>query len=416
MFRISSAALNQGSILAQSTYITALICLLAACGEPQSDPSPRPTSDAGLSLNMDAKTPLPDAGPPPPTGIPLLGNYTHSVSDVTFTVIATAREGLNQPTDLEFHPERDNELWASNQGNSTFWIATNPGQPNVSFEPIPAASPKYNLHFLAKVSALAFSDQECGSGHLCLATSHDNVNDQPQITQNGPMDFMGPTLWTSDVAAYFERANNHYHMTHYDMLHNSPNGLGIAWDSGNAFWYFDGYHQSITRYDFSGDHGPGGTDHTDAVISRWVQGFVRPLNNVPSHLEFDQTTSKLYIADTGNNRIAVIDTSMGVRGGTIGPNYDGCSMYSMQSQLDTLIDGNIVGLSQPSGLAIHNDMIFVSDHGTGRIYAFDMDGELVDYLDTGLGQNSLTGITFDKDGNLFVADRGNEQILKISPQ
>jgi len=91
-------------------------------------------------------------------------------------------------------------------------------------------------------------------------------------------------------------------------------------------------------------------------------------------------------------------------------------MYSMQSQLDTLIDGNIVGLSQPSGLALHNDMIFVSDHGTGKIYAFDMEGELVDYLDTGRGHDTLTGITFDHDGNLFVADRGNEQILKISPQ
>ena len=66
------------------------------------------------------------------------------------------------------------------------------------------------------------------------ATSHDSVNDQPQLTGNAPSDFMGPTLWTSNINTF--SGSGPYHRGHYDMLHNSPNGKGIAWDEGNAYW------------------------------------------------------------------------------------------------------------------------------------------------------------------------------------
>ena len=59
---------------------------------------------------------------------------------------------------------------------------------------------------------------------------------------------MGPTLWTNDGSIY-----NGGHATHYDMLHDSPNGAGIAWESGTAYWIFDGWHQSLTRYNFRND-------------------------------------------------------------------------------------------------------------------------------------------------------------------
>ena len=59
-------------------------------------------------------------------------------------------------------------------------------------------------------------------------------------------------------------------------------------------------------------------------------------------------------------------------------------------------------------------MIFTNDNRTGRIWAFDMDGNLVDYLDTGLDDGALMGMDFDADGNLWVVDAENDEVLRIS--
>jgi DNA-binding beta-propeller fold protein YncE len=161
--------------------------------------------------------------------------------------------------------------------------------------------------------------------------------------------------------------------------------------------------------------------HDDGEISRWVQGFVKMESGVPSHMKFDHSAGLLYIADTGNNRIAVLNPSSGARSSNYGPDYDGITrsgggMYYMQAQLTTFLDGQAAGLSQPSGLALHDNKVFVSDYDSGRIYAFDMEGVMIDYLDPGRGRGSVVGMAFDSAGNLFVADLNNEQILKISPK
>ena len=78
--------------------------------------------------------------------------------------------------------------------------------------------------------------------------------------------------------------------------------MGIAWEKDNVYWVFDGYHSSITRYDFNEDHGPGGTVHDDGTVSRYVEGKVKRVANVVSHMEMDRESNLLYVADTGNNR------------------------------------------------------------------------------------------------------------------
>ena len=85
-------------------------------------------------------------------------------------------------------------------------------------------------HFLASPSALAFDD----SG--TLATIHD-VDTPTQGADGTPADFMGPTLWPADASLV-----DGGHDSHLDMLHDSPSGAGIAWDTGNAFWVYDGWH------------------------------------------------------------------------------------------------------------------------------------------------------------------------------
>ena len=62
-----------------------------------------------------------------------------------------------------------------------------------------------------------------------------------------------------------------------------------------------------------------------------------------------------------------------------------------------------------------NDTLFISDNASGRIYAFSKQGVLLDWLDLGVGVNSLNGFTFDNAGRLYVVDSSANQILKISP-
>ena len=180
----------------------------------------------------------------------------------------------------------------------------------------------------------------------------------------------------------------------------------------------DGYHGSLTRYDFRGDHGLGGTDHRDAEVTRFVEGQIGYVPDVPSHLVYDEETGLVYAVDTGNNRIVALDPTTGTDAGPTAPNYDGSNQRAtVNSDLWTHIDGAAVGLVRPSGLEIHECFMFVSDNATSTIYAFTMDGELVDWLDTGLPSGALMGMAFDPaDGSLFIVDAMADNVLRIAPR
>ena len=42
-----------------------------------------------------------------------------------------------------------------------------------------------------------------------------------------------------------------------------------------------------------------------------------------------------------------------------------------------------------------------------------MEGELLNYLDTGLGEGRLSGITFGPDGKLYFVDMVGNQVLRV---
>lgn len=398
-----------------------------------------------------------------PSGIPLLGNGSHSVSEVSIETVATEADGLTDPRDLDFHPQTG-DLWVANGVDSTAtvlvrsdrrseWLCSDqwfgagdgcdcgcgmmdadcngttvdacdyvlcgPGQAldatdagrcvmvgleNAATNGLSfikrAAEDGSHTHFMAKASGIAFNSD----GNF--ATSQD----EDQITQpSTPANFMGPTLWDGNLKEW-----EGGHLSHLDMLHNSPNGAGIAWEKDNVFWIFDGYHNALTRYDFARDHGRGGTDHTDGIIRRFVEGEVSYVPGVPSGLVWDAGRARLVIADSGNQRIAVLDPTAGASEGAIVPNYDGCRMEAFGGvSTTTLVVGEDVGLSTPSGIAIHNNQIFVTDYATGRLFAFAIDGSLLDYLDVA-EPNALMGITFGANGSLYVIDNSKREVLKIS--
>jgi sugar lactone lactonase YvrE len=193
--------------------------------------------------------------------------------------------------------------------------------------------------------------------------------------------------------------------------------MGIAWEAGNAYWVFDGFHGALTRFEFTGDHGPGGSSHADGIVTRFAEGQVSRIADVPSHMAFDKDTGLLYIADTGNSRIAILDTTSGTPGAAISPNFDGTRQSRMDGAvLETLVDGEAVDMIHPSGLELHDGTLYVTDNKTSRIFAFTLEGELIDYLDTGRPEGSIMGLAFDDEGLLYTVDCTANSVLRVSPK
>jgi hypothetical protein len=337
---------------------------------------------------------------PPVSGIPALGDGTHSLADVEVLTIVGS-DWLAEPSDVAIRPDVPSELWITTRQNDSIVIVSGVGTEGQTVERYAASG---NTHFLPRPSALAFGTPDR------LATAHEIAVPTQRST---PADFMGPTLWPTDTTLF-----DGGHASHMDMLHNSPNAVGIAWETGNAYWVVDGYHGSLTRYDFVADHGPGQEDHSDGIIARYVEGEIGYLEGVPAHAELDHETGLLYVADPANGRVVALDIATGTRGGNISPNYDGAEQYEVEgATLTTVIVGADVGLARPSGLALHEGHLYVSDHFNSTIAAFELETmELVDWVSVAeiAPSGSLGGIALDAEGRIYFADLVGSQVLRLA--
>lgn len=342
-------------------------------------------------------------------GIAVLGLGQHTLEAVTLTLIASERNGINYPRDLAFNPIRPNELWIANQSDDSAVIIQDPGLDiQKSFKVIdPAAD-----HFMEEVSSIAFAD----SGRFATCQESGNTYNN----RANPNLFMGPTLWSSDLNIFGKSNPDAVQYqgfdlgSHLDMLHESPYCMGITWAWDEAYWVFEGMTNSIALIDFRQDHGPGFDDHSDGVIIRYARDEVKRLEGIPSHMAFDAKQGKLWIADTGNRRIASLDTTQGgddmIRLATKEPGtthlevMDGASVVTLAGTQDLL--------AAPSGIALYDGVIYVSDASSGLIVAFNEQGQIIDWLNT--GTTGIFGITFDQDGNLYLVHGPQNMVVKIS--
>lgn len=342
-------------------------------------------------------------------GVAALGGGTHApLAPVTF---GTRRDGLREPRDLAFNPERPGELWVvnhKNDGVTVYFDVDDPENRSRAYED-PA-----NEHFLDGVSSIAFGAPGT------FATAQDSTN-----TYNGqapPNDFMGPALWSSDLDVFATSNPDAIDYvgfdlgSHLDMLHESPMSIGIAWEKHNVYWVFDGYNQAIARYDFREDHGVGYDDHSDGRIDKWLTGEVKRRDATPSHLAFDPDTKLLYAADTGNNRILAIDTTSGKAGGDLPVMEPGTEHRTwLDATWSVLVEGDAFGMEAPSGLELVDGLLLVTDTVTGEIHAFDLDGTQVDWAPTGLPSGSLTGITARGLDELWFVDQQDNVLYQLTP-
>ncbi|HEV8324695.1 MAG TPA: hypothetical protein VG389_23965 [Myxococcota bacterium] len=372
----------------------------------------RPITNTG----SDAANPGTDAGPPP---APEIGTGDHTAASVGFTVVADATAGLDEPRDIGFNPVRPDEAWVVNYNDDSVTIIHDTTLATRTTE---WRKDGYALHFMDQVSAIAFGADATstapiptGVGGLpgTFATTGESRNDYDGMA--APNDFYGATLWSSDLTV-FAMYNPIGLGSHLDMLHCSPLGMGIAHESANIYWVFSGLSNSITKYNFNADNGVGNDNHSDGEAYRYVEGQVSYFPGVPSHMVFDPTDSMLYIADTGNSRIAKLDTLTGTLGSNLQPFEPMAAYRRVDGALMTDVVGAATGaLQRPSGLEMYNGLLYVTDNANGRFFAFTLDGTLMNYLDTGLGADHLAGFAFGPDDKIYFVDMVNDQVIRLDP-
>ena len=335
------------------------------------------------------------------------------------TVIATASDDLNVPRDLEFHPSssRQNELWVINRATDSITIIHSAGLADQSSENRQDA---YGNHFMEEVSAFAFGQDHSEFDYI-FASAQETRN-----TYNGqqpPNNFMGPALWPSSLS-HFAMENQQPGGrlgSHLDMLHESPNGMGIAHDSDNAYWYNDGYYGELVYYDFHDDHNTGGEDHDDGVVRRYTEITPTRRAGVPGHMVLDKANGILYIADTGAGRVLWVNTDDPTTTTTdiMGSSTQKDSELAEYSEITDVERGVLASsLSSPSGIALRDDTLFVSQNGNGKISAYELanDGKSATHMQTvDTNANSIMGLEVGPGDKLWYADSGLNRVIRIDP-
>jgi hypothetical protein len=365
-----------------------LALLVGACGSSKAE-----------STNPPAEAPATE------TSAPELGTN----GSATFTTVLGPEHGLLRPRDLAFNPDRPDELWVVDEGDGSVVIVHDMTSDHPTSERrVDKAAP----HFMHKPSSIAFGAEPTSFGSSGTFGTCGESHNENGI--EGATDFMGPVLWSSDLSI-FAKKNPEGLGSHLDMLHDSPLCMGIAWQEANQYWTVNGESGSIVWYDFHQDHGVGLDDHSDGASLEYVHGQLQYAAGIPSHLVYRAEDAILYIADTGHGRIAKLDTKSGTKGKKLPTKELQKGGYF---QVDGAVLTDVVSpglLVAPSGLELHDDLLFVTDDATGRIAAFTLAGEKKNELDTQLGDGALAGMTFGPDGKIYFVDMKGNRVVRVDP-
>ena len=337
---------------------------------------------------------------------------------VITSLSGTQTDGLYAPRDLDFHtdPDRANELWVINENSATF--DPNFGGSTVTYYSAGTDSQwadyrkdSYSAHFMHTASAIAFSDNGGFANTLDVQDANGNPNGY----------FSGCTLWEADTSIYARVNQNGPELgSHWDMLHQSPFSIGIAAEMENIYWLFDGYHNTIAKYNFQEphpDHEHGGEDHSDGLIYRYDEIVVDRVTGLSSHMVMDQASDLLYICDTGNQRILRMNTNSGVIDYELTPygeNIEG--YYSMaDAEYETIIDSGFVS---PTGIDLYENYLLVSDYSNGHIIIYDLENDTgiqeTARLQTGMSEDVM-GIKAGPDGSIWFVCTNSSKLYQMLP-
>jgi hypothetical protein len=194
--------------------------------------------------------------------------------------------------------------------------------------------------------------------------------------------------------------------------------MGIAHDSANVYWVFDGHNGNLCRYDFDADHSAGYDDHSNGKIWRYTDVQLSRVPNIPGHMIKDKATGWLYIINTGTKKLMRVNTNTGTIGATLtapGTALEPLASYkavtgAQQQVLDSF------PTSQPSGVEVYNGRLLVGDYNTGDITVYDITGTNPVKLGViATGQNGMMGIKVGTDGKIWFVNYLQNTVMRINP-
>lgn len=250
-----------------------------------------------------------------------------------------------------------------------------------------------------------------------FATCHEHRTGN--FTDQSP--FIGPSLWTTDPAIYTGAPGTmswEQNGSHLDMVHATQYCMGIAYDSANIYWTFNGEMGTVDRYDFVLPHVPGHYYHDDAIVTRYDFGAdaLARLPGVPSNMLV--IGEHLYIADSGNGRIVRFARGSGTVTGAF-RTHEGLDAEVMTGMgLETVLTAETLGglwgggRVEPSGMELLDaDTLVVGNYATGHLSLINLDGTVLRTLDTGLGEG-LGGIAV-LDGTIYFAHAISRRVYRV---
>lgn len=330
----------------------------------------------------------------------------------TYTEIANSTKMISQPKDLDFKPYTK-ELWILNRGNTnggTNVIIYNAGEPNQTSE---FRRESHSGHFMIYPTAFAFGD----NGNFANTNEIKNTSSATNST------FMGPSLWSGDTSIFAKVFQNNWQTgyplgSHLDMLHQSPFSMGIAHDTENVYWVFDGHNGNLCKYDFGEDHSAGYDDHSNGRIWRYRDVNLTRQNNVSSHMVLDKSTGWLYIVDAGVKIVKRVNTNTGTQSGNLSvPSTSPEPLLGYWAVTGAVVENiDTFSASQPCGIDVFNGRLVVGDYTNGDITIYDVTGTAPTKLGTiTTGQPGITGLKIGYDGKIWFVNQTLNTVVRIDP-
>jgi sugar lactone lactonase YvrE len=247
-----------------------------------------------------------------------------------------------------------------------------------------------------------------GSGTTTLTfqytvTASDNANAGTGITMNVPISLNGGTISSNSISSdlYFQPPT----LTQVLVNPVSYSNFYIA-DSANhrvrKVTSSTGYISTVAGTGTSGAFTAG-----TATSSKL---------NTPSGVALDGS-GNLYIADSGDHAVAKVNTS-----GTL-------SYFAGTGTSGTITAGAATSskLNSPTGVAFDGSgNAYIADGGNSEVLKVNTSGTLSVFAGTGTSGtitagaatssklNSPTGVAVDSSGNVYIADGGNHEVLKVN--
>jgi hypothetical protein len=326
------------------------------------------------------------------------------------TIIANATNKLSSPQDLDFCrvPGRENELWILNKGDGNGGSVVIAYDAGTSKQWTEYRHDSHAAHFMRNASGIAMG----ANGNF--GTSADILNTVGNTTTT----FMGPSLWDSDTTK-FARVNQNDWVdgellgSHLDMQHESPYTMGIAADTGNVYWVFDGYNKAIYRYDFMIPHGYGEDDHSNGIVREYAVP-VKRVSGLPSHLDLDESTGWLYVIDNGNNRILRLQTKSGEITDELFTQNELLEEYSLVEgvQVETIDSG----ISKLCGIDVFQNRLIASVNSTGEIRMYDISTSTPNYMGSiQTGEAGIMGLKVGPDSAIWYVNRTKNKLVRVTP-